>query len=178
MMSETARLARIRDLLAEIEPGRWTRVHDADGCFVEAEGPMGELLPVARFDAGAGEAEITLVTELPETVAFLLALVDRAIGAMRRAGAAGQPETRDAGVHDRAKDFAAECAMKCGEAAFKAFLEARHGLARPLTDERAAQKVRGLLAVTSRAELNHDGAAAERWKALRAEFDAWRREGR
>lgn len=77
-----------------------------------------------------------------------------------------------------AKDYAAECAMKCAEPAFKAFLHERHGLEKPLTDERVKVKVRSLLGVTSRAELNDGGKAAHAWKALRTEFDDWRRAGR
>jgi hypothetical protein len=68
--------------------------------------------------------------------------------------------------------------MKCGAPAFRAFLEEAHGLERPLSPERVATKVRSMLGVTSRAELNNGGQAAERWKALRGEFEAWRRAGR
>lgn len=74
-----------------------------------------------------------------------------------------------------AKNYAAEAAIKCGEPAFKAFLEAEHGLERPLTDERCAQKLRSLLGITTRKTLNSDGTAALRWKKLRGEFEAWRR---
>jgi len=174
MTSEAARLARVRDQLAAIAPASWARVHDGSaadaGCFVEALGPMGELSPVLRFDAGATEDEIAFVVDAPDNVRFLLGLVDRAIARLKPASAEPRPRGP--------KDFAAECAMKCGEPAFRAFLEARHRMERPLTDERVAQKVRGLLGVTSRAELNDGGQAAERWKALRGEFEAWRRAGR
>lgn len=176
MVSESARLAAIRARLDAIAPARWSRVHDGEGCFVEARGPMGELWPVLRFDPGASDDEIMIVADLPETLAFLLGLVDRAIAKLRpQAGPGG----RDGPSPGRTpKDYAAECAMKCGDPAFRVFLEERHGLARPLTDERVAQKVRGLLGVGSRAELNDGGQAAERWKALRGEFDAWRQVGR
>jgi len=72
-------------------------------------------------------------------------------------------------------DFAAECAMKCADAAFKKYLEERHGLERPLTDERVATRIRTVLNIKSRAELNRDPAATERWKSLRADFEQWRR---
>lgn len=175
MTTDAARLARIRALLAAIAPGRWSRVHDADGCFIEAAGPMGELLSVARFHAGASDDEITFACEAPELVAFLLGLVDRAIERMRpkpdTSPPIGEPQAEP-------KNFAAECAMLCGKPGFKTFLEERHGLERPLTDDRAAQKVRSLLGVTSRAELNDGGRPAEAWRALRSDFAAWRREAR
>ncbi len=175
-VSDTARLATIRRQLDAISPGVWMRSHDEHGCFVLARDPMGELSPVLRFDGRATDDEIALVTDLPENMAFLIGLVDRAIKAMRPAEQGHQriaePRHRDP------KDYAAECAMKCAEPAFRVFLEQEHGLERPLTDERVAQKVRGLLGVTSRAELNDRGQAAERWKALRGDFDTWRRAGR
>ena len=76
------------------------------------------------------------------------------------------------------KNFAAEAAIKCGEPAFKKFLIERHGLESPASDERTAQKLRSLLNIGSRAELNKDDAAAAAWKALRGDFDAWKRTGR
>lgn len=170
MMSEAARLARIRGQLAAIAPGEWSRVHDGEGCFLEARGPMGELLPVLRFHPGATEDEIAFVLDAPDNVRFLLGLVDRAIAALKQ-----RPPQRSPGAR---KDYAAECAMKCAEPAFRAFLEQRHGLERPLTDDRVAQRVRSILGVSSRAQLYDDSRAAEAWTALRSDFEAWRREGR
>lgn len=78
---------------------------------------------------------------------------------------------------DLGKDYAAECAMLCGNPAFKVFLNERHGLERPLTDERVAQKVRSLLGVVSRAELNRPGRAVDAWRQLRDAFQSWKRAG-
>ncbi len=78
---------------------------------------------------------------------------------------------------EKPKDFAAECSMKCAEPAFKKYLAERHGLEAPLTNDRAATRVRSVLAISSRKELNDDPAAAERWKRLRSDFDLWRRHG-
>lgn len=171
MTSESAHLARIRDQIAAIAPGQWSLVYDGDQRYIDARGPMGELTPILRFDPGASDDEISIITDLPVHLPFLLGLVDRAIERLRPAA---RQDDRQPG---EPKDFAAECAMKCAEPAFKAFMEEQHGLERPLTDERVAQKVRGLLGVTSRAELNNGEQAAQRWKALRGEFDAWRRAG-
>lgn len=67
--------------------------------------------------------------------------------------------------------------MACSRPAFKTFLMERHGLDSPATDERCAQKLRGILGVTSRRELNDGGQAAERWKRLYGEFENWKRAG-
>ena len=174
-MNDAARLQTIRSQLAAIHPGDWQIATDRDGMFVEARGPKGELWPVARFHAGASTDEIQFAASAPATVCFLLALVDRAIEKLRPA-TDSPPHAPPAQGHDD-KDYAAEAAMKCAEPAFRVFLEACHGLARPLTEERVAQKVRSILGVTSRAELNRSADAAARWKDLRRAFDAWRKAG-
>lgn len=171
MTPDAARLTAIRQKLDAIAPGEWMRACDSDGEFVEARGPMGELVPVARFHPGASLAEMEFMADAPRNVAFLLGLVDRAIKRLRPAQQAER-------LPAQAKDFAAEAAIKCTEPAFKAWLEEAHALARPLTDERAAQKLRSLLGVTSRAELNNDNAAAVRWRRLRDDFKAWLKRGR
>jgi hypothetical protein len=169
---DAMRLRAVRASLDAIAPGQWTRVVDVDGEFIESRGEMGELLVLARFHPGATVDEVTFAVDAPDTVRFLLRLLDQAFREIR-ALKAPPPERSD-----HAKDFAAECAMKCGEPAFRAFLEEVHGLEKPLSPERVATKVRSMLGVTSRAELNNGGQAAERWKALRGEFEAWRRAGR
>jgi hypothetical protein len=169
---DAARLRAVRASLAAIEPGHWTRACDSDGEFIESRGEMGELLVLARFHPGATMDEIAFAVDAPDTVRFLLRLLDHAFSEIRALKA--PPLAR----HDPAKDFAAECAMKCAEPAFRAYLEEEHGLEKPLTPERVATKVRSMLGVMSRAELNNGGQAAERWKALRSEFEAWRRAGR
>ncbi|MER9471068.1 hypothetical protein [Mesorhizobium sp. M0520] len=179
---DAARLKAVRAALAAIEPAVWTRVHGADGAFVESHGDMGELFVLARFDEATVD-EIDFVCNAPETVAFLLRLFDAACFQIRQLR--GLPEPRrqnepagDVAAH-AAKNFAAECAMKCkDDAAFKLFLHEAHGLEKPLTDDRVAQKVRSLLGVQSRKELNNGGRASEAWIALRGSFDAWRKAGR
>lgn len=172
-MNEAARLHMIRAQLAAIEPGEWSIASDRDGNFVEARGPMGELWPLARFHAGASSDEMQFLASAPSTIRFLLGLVDRAIERLRPSAPPEASPDRRGGE----KDYAAEAAMKCAEPAFRVYLEVRHGLNRPLTEDRVAQKVRSLLGVTSRRELNESAAAAARWRDLRRDFEAWRRAG-
>lgn len=163
---DARRLLAIRQSLDQIAPGDWTRVHGEDGAFIEARAEMGELFVLARFDASASFEEIAFAVDAPENVRFLLRLLDAAFREIRKLKGL-EPSQVD---H---KDYAAECAMKCAEPAFMRFLVDRHGLEAPVDRERAAQKVRSLLRVTSRKALNEGGRAADAWKALRGEFDAW-----
>lgn len=170
MSTEAVELRRIRVCLAALAETKWFRSADAHGEFLEASTPKGELNEIARFHPGALPDEIDFLVNAPDTVAFLLRLVDRAIARARH-------ETPRQQYRSKRKDFAAEAAMKCDDAAFKVFLEEKHGLERPLTADRAAQKLRTILGITSRSELNKDDAAADRWRSLRASFEAWRKVG-
>ncbi|OJX99087.1 MAG: hypothetical protein BGP07_03235 [Rhizobiales bacterium 63-22] len=170
MTSEAAELRSIRTKFQALGGAQWLLSSDAGGMFVEVKTGGGELNEVARFHPGAMPEEIDFFASAPAMVGFLLHLVDRAIASARKDR---QPQGQG-----RAKDFAAEAAMKCDDAAFKVYLEARHGLERPLTADRVAHKLRALLGVSSRKELNNNAIAAERWRSLRADFDGWRRAGR
>ena len=157
---------------------------------------------LCRFGPHATSDEMQFVAEAKRHVGFLLGLVDRAVAAMkanpslrcraslpqgaRKGGTAddgvsstpsggrgGAGEARD-GVGGSPPNYAAEAAIKCGEPAFRVFLEERHGMERPLTDDKVAARLRSLLGVTSRRDLNSDERAAARWKDIRREFDAWR----
>ncbi len=176
MSAEAIELRRIRSKLAALESVHWFHSTDERGQFVEAKTRNGELNEVARFHPGAQPEEIDFVVSAPEMVAFLLRLVDRAIQSARGNQRSQRHQPRRA--PKREKDFAAETAMKCDEPAFKVFLEEMHGLEKPLTSDRAAQRLRSILNIKSRKELNENSAAAERWLSLRADFGAWKRAGR
>jgi hypothetical protein len=85
------------------------------------------------------------------------------------------PDAKAAPAPTALKNYAAEAAIKAGNYRFQQFLAERHELQPPLTMERATQRLRSVLGVSSRTELNNDDAAAERWRALRGGFDAWLR---
>lgn len=142
-------------------------VDDLESC-----GEFGEVVPLARLSALASAEERQFVANAPRYVRFLLGLLSDAFAEIRRLKAllAGEPE--------KGPDYAAQAAMCCGQPAFLAFLRDRHGLEPPLTKDRAAQKVRSLCAVSSRAEFNTDGKAAAAWRALNGAFEAWKRVGR
>ncbi len=189
--AESARLNAIRGQLASLDAREWQLMADGAGMAFASAGDDGSLVMIARFTPHATSDEMQFAADAVTNVRFLLGLVERAIRASRaasQAAPAGAPAGRATtpGIRsdafggqpsERAKDFAAEAAMKCAEPAFKVFLEERHGLERPLSDDRAAQRLRSLLGITTRAELNHDDKAAARWRALRDEFKAWRAAG-
>jgi hypothetical protein len=97
-------------------------------------------------------------------IQFLLRLLADAFRTIR--SLKETPETKKA-------DFAAECAMKCDDPVFRRYLFECHQVDTQ-DRERIAIRVRSMLAISSRSELNSNPEAAARWKSLRAEFEAWR----
>ncbi|KAB2788146.1 hypothetical protein F9K97_03305 [Brucella anthropi] len=168
MSAEGIELRRIREKLAALNGDDWQLCCEGGVSFVEAKTRHGELNKVCTFHPGATPDEIDMVVGAPSMAAFMLDLVDRAIVAVRQASPRQSRQYKP-------RDFAAETAMKCDDAVFKAFLEEQHGLERPLTTDRAAQRLRSILNIKSRKELNENSAAAERWQNFRAAFEAWKR---
>ncbi|WP_244497467.1 hypothetical protein [Ensifer sp. Root142] len=158
--------------LLDLASPEWCESYDtknqrAEICTKDAR--TGEVMPIAHILPDCGYDDRRLMMRSPtymRSLVFLLRHAFTEIRDLRQQLAARQPE---------AKKFAAECAMKCEEPAFLKFLEERHGLERPLTKDRAATKVRSILSISSRRQLDEEPAAAERWKHLRRDFDAWRR---
>lgn len=166
--AEARQLAMIRRRVAGLDGMQWLLSADGDGMQMDARGGDGSLVTFLRFTAHASPDEVDLVSNALDDARFLLALVERAMRALRPAQQAGRPDRR-------AKDHTTEAAMLCSDAAFKRFLMDRHGLESPASDERTAQKLRGVLGVTSRKEINESDVARERWLALRGDFQAWKR---
>lgn len=96
----------------------------------------------------------------------------RTIRELKQQLADRQARSVEAEKSEETANYAAECAMKCAEPAFLAFLREQYGFDTS-DSERVAVQIRGALLVGSRADLNTDPAAAGRWKDMRASFKAW-----
>ncbi|KOF17857.1 hypothetical protein AC244_15915 [Ensifer adhaerens] len=165
------RLDAIRNRLSQASK-EWSISADAEGTHLLAGNNGQETIAIIPKAANLDDTELAL--RAPEDLRWTIELYGKLATRLR---AAERELLRLRSHQNDPKNYAAECAMKCKEPAFKKFLEERHGLERPLTDERVNTRVRSLLKVSSRSKLNEDAAAAARWRDLRDEFDAWRRNG-
>lgn len=75
----------------------------------------------------------------------------------------------------QADDLARDCAILCQRGDFARYLRESHGLDDIADAERVSSRVRSMLAISSRTELNTDPAAADRWRKLKSDFEAWRK---
>ncbi len=113
-------------------------------------------------------------------IAFLLRLLADAFSVIRRMSSPPDRTVEQMGRQKKNRkpaDYAAECAMKCGDRLFLRFLVEERGASDVADAERVAVSIREILQIESRAELNSDPAAAARWIDLRGAFEAWRTHG-
>ncbi len=162
------RLDAIRNRLS-LASTTWDITADDKGTYLVA-GQGNELIATVPNSANLDDRE--LVLRAPEDLRWTIELYGKLADRLRDA----QRElARLRPRQSEPKNYATECAMKCQEPAFRTFLEERHGLTKPLNDERVATRVRSILKIGSRADLNTDRAAAARWRDLVKSYDAWRR---
>ncbi|MFC3071527.1 hypothetical protein [Shinella pollutisoli] len=163
------RLNAIRQRLANASPD-WGLV--ADGRLVITAGEGDDQAPVLAFDLNADIGDQELMAHARDDIVWLLSTYEKL--ARRYHDAAAELQRRD-GTPKR-KNHSAECAMLCERQDFRRFLHDRHGL--ETTDaERVNARVRSILAIRSRADIDTDEDARKRWLSLRAEFNRWK-EGR
>lgn len=167
---EKLRLKQLRQRL-EVAPIDWKANHMPEKCELVAidraamqKDPVHELQ--ATLHTQNHEA-IFFLTAAHGDISFLLALLDRATAKIRELMSSGQPEP---------KNYATHCAMVCGEPAFKKYLQECHAL-ETATDEAVAARVRSILDIRSRKELNENDEKAKAWLALRRRYENWRKHG-
>lgn len=152
-----------------------TATNKAEICVVDRL--TGEVEPIALLTADCSYDDRRLLLKAPELVRALLVIMEAAFDRIRNLEPQDGRQQRGGGQVERKKDYAAECAMKCGDRMFRRFLVERHNVPDVADAERIAVSVRNILRIKSRGDLNTDPAAAQRWIEFRGSFEAWKRHG-
>ncbi len=126
-----------------------------------------------RFEAGCPFLQQQAFLHLPRNLRFLLGLLDRASASVRTLRQRLERYEPPPTPEPKKKDYAAEVTMKCQTGAFRRFLIECHGLPDTADLERTLTRIRTLLRIESRSELNTDPDAQARWKSLKQEFERW-----
>ncbi|WP_236764479.1 hypothetical protein [Agrobacterium tumefaciens] len=131
---------------------------------------MDEATIIATFSKDALSHEIELVALGLEVARLLLDVGERAgkiIAALRRA--LGHEDRKE-----REKNYAANAAITVKEASFWRFLEVRTTGGPVRTETAADTRLKSVLAITSKKQLNEDAHAAGRWLCLRRDYEKWK----
>ncbi|SER58377.1 hypothetical protein SAMN03159406_00572 [Rhizobium sp. NFR03] len=159
------RMDAIRRRVAAAMPD-WKVMADETGTFVTAaDGPDSER--VYRLEDAANLDNREMAISAPDDLLFLLRMYDALVKRFMPARPAKITPEKPA-------NYAAECAMRCGERKFRQFLSVCHGVD-VSNDERIRTRIHFMLRINSRAVLNTDPAAANRWRDLVRDFESWER---
>lgn len=153
--------------------------------MAEGNALYGRLIPeddhskILIFPKDCGYQDMNFYMYAHSDMEFVLKLFDEACTVIRnlRRALDRDPEPKYFARDPKPMNFAAECAMKCKELAFKRYIGEQHGLENWDDEIRVTNRVKSMLSITSRNELNTDEAAAARWKQLRTDFEHWRTRG-
>lgn len=127
----------------------------------------GEVEPIAHILPDCPYDDRQLMLKAPVYVAALLALLEEAFKRLRALDPTPQAQAKEKNPYARA------CAIATGRQDFRAFLSAVHGLDTSDT-VRVDTRVRSLLQIQSRTELDTDKHARARWFSLHREFERWK----
>lgn len=166
-----------RDLLPLVSD-EWERTYNpatSQAEICQRDDMTGEIFPIVIIHPDCPYHDGQLVEKSLTYFRALMMVIDEAFAKIRRLEA--QPRPSQPAQQPKQKDLAAECAILCGRQEFRRYLMQCHDLADAADDERVNTRVRHILNIRSRAELNTDHQAASRWKRLRRDYYAWK-EGR
>ena len=135
--------------------------------------PGTQPVVIADLAPDCGSVDRDFLLHAYDDIQFLLALLKRAAEQVRK----WKPvELQQQDQAHASGNYAAECAMRCNDQAFRQFLLEKKA-APDISDAiRVESHVRYLLKVDSRGEINNSAEARKRWFDLRAEFNAWMRD--
>lgn len=170
---DKASLARLADMAERLHGDRWGMVADEAMC-VTTRRATGEEVVLCTFTVDALPDEIDLIAGALDDLRLFLRSRSRAAKQFRdMQRQLGREERRL-----REGDFAANAAMLCNDRPFQRFLEGATA-GGPVRDSRAADtRLKSVLAITSKRQLNEDAGAQGRWLALRGDYQNWLRGGR
>lgn len=179
-IDEARAIYKRAEVTAEFASAEWVRLYDAKVRKPQVgvrDGLTGDVHVLATLARGCAHDDEELLFNAPLFLRAAITVARQAFEVIR----ALKAEVAELRAEiDRLKEKkekarpAQQCAIACGDAAFLRWLFEVHGV--ETSDRiRVATRVRTMLAVQSRAELDTDPAAAARWRRMYGDFQAWRK---
>ncbi len=134
--------------------------------------PVDEPYTVLNFDKECSYPDRELISHAHEDEGFLIELLDKAFAAIRQLRKALDRNT------PKPTNNAAKCAMRCGDPDFQMFMQMVHGVENSNDKIRVENRVKSMLDITSKKELDSNPDALKGWEKLVSEFYAWNKRRR
>lgn len=161
MTTPGAKLKLIRETLKQASPD-WETLTNGTSEFVTAKDHNGQLTELCTITA-LNPADAQLLREAIFYPAFLLDLLDKSFAEVKRLKPFEPEQKPD-------KNYTTQCGMQCSRDDFKLFLREVHGM-KGNSNDAAASKVRQLLDISSRKQLNTSWEKSRKWLKLNQEFN-------
>lgn len=168
---EKLKLEKLRDIAGRLAGDQWDMEVDEDGIHVITRRATGEEVKILTIHNEALPDEQELVAGALDHLFFFLGFVGRAVLRVREL----QAELDKLIGRKHAENYGFIAKSLCERTAFWRFLETR-GIDGVITSRVAAEtRMKSLLSISSKSDLNKDEAARRRFFALRSDFYAWQR---
>lgn len=165
---EKARLLRYRDVAERLAGDVWTLEVSGGETRVFTTRTTGETVHLCTIHDAALGPEIEVLCAAGDLLAFFLDLLDRAAARVRTLQAAAEAKAQ------KDMPLASRAAILCQNAQFQRFLETR-GAGGPVRDKQAADtRLKGLIDISSKTQLNEAGDAQRKYFRLLDDFRAWK----
>jgi hypothetical protein len=170
--ADTIRLGAIRRRHQEASTDWAFTVTDEGEALTARVIPVEEPYTVLTFGKECTASDRALISHAPDDLGFTLGLLDRAFAAIRQLRKALDRNT------PKPKDYAAECAMKVRDPDFQLFMMQVHGVDNASDPIRIDNRIKSMLRITSKKELNDNQDAATAWRELVGASEAWNKQRR
>lgn len=170
---EKAKLARLADIADRLAGDVWHVDADGDKIRLISRRSTGEEALLLTLHSDALQDEVDLITGAVDHLFLFLGLRSRAVETVRSLRAEIERMKRKA----TEKDFAAQASMLLSDRSFQRFLETR-GIGGSVRDKTAADtRLKSLIAIRSKREINTDERARKAFLQLRGDYELWKRGG-
>lgn len=173
--AEKEKIARLRFHANRLTGDRWMIDQDDAGTHLLTVRRTGETAILATFHRDAQQDEIELIGDALALLFWFIDMFDRARGKVlelqRQLGLETAPP------EERHGDYTTQVSILLSDRVFWRFLETR-GAGGPVRDKQAADtRLKTVLAISSKKQLNQDERARGAWRSLNRDFLNWRAGG-
>ncbi|SMD18200.1 hypothetical protein [Rhizobium sp. RU36D] len=166
---ERRRLRQLRQYREALAGFTWEVEADSSGTHLMAWRKSGDLDRVATIHPCASPDEIEVLCRALETLGFALDLIDRAAARIRELAPKPQPAEKP-----KRDNLGFTAKSLCEQPLFRRFLETRGDGSVPDADA-ADARLKELLKIKSKGEIDRDPAVKAAFQQLRNDFWLWKR---
>jgi hypothetical protein len=172
-VDEKRELERLKGLADRLRGDRWTVERDDAGTYLISIRATGETAILATFHDEILRHEMDLIASAVSLLFRFFNMFDRACAKVRQLESLLDRREAD----KRNGDYTTQASILLSDLSFWRFLETR-GAGGPVRDKVAADtRLKSVLAIQSKKQLNSDDAAKRGWLSLHRDFKSWKAGG-